>query len=56
MKRTSIFPRQPEAVDVHDVRDLRQGRSFKSSRILMRFALALLVADGISWWVIAVYK
>lgn len=55
MKRKSIFFRQSEAIDVHDLRDLGKRRWFRFPRILIGISLALAIIAAVSWWAFAVY-
>lgn len=55
MKRKSIFFRQSDVIDVHDLRDLGQRRWSRSPRILIAISLALAIIAAASWWTFAVY-
>lgn len=55
MGRLSTFLRQPDVVDVHDVRGLVPRRRFKSIGLWTLFAAALVAVAAASWWTYANY-
>ncbi len=55
MKRISISPRQPEVVDVEDVRELGRRPWFRSTRFASGIMLALIAFAAVAWWTYAVY-
>lgn len=55
MKRLSIFSRQPDVVDVHDVRDIVRHPWFKSPRFWVLFAATLVAIAVVSWSAYAAY-
>ena len=55
MKRLSIFPRQPDVVDVHDVRDIVRHPWFKSPRLWVLLAATLVAIAVVLWWAYAAY-
>ncbi|MBC7619042.1 MAG: sel1 repeat family protein [Candidatus Saccharibacteria bacterium] len=55
MKRLSIFSRQPDVVDVHDVRDIMQRPWSKSTRLWGLLAATLVAISAASWWTYSVY-
>ena len=55
MKRLSMFSRQPDVVEVLNVRNAVQRPGFKSSRLLALLIAAVVAISAAYWWTYAVY-